>query len=142
MASTDLFKQTIQAYLENRAQTDELFAPVYAKPNKNINDCVKYIYSEVQASGRSGFNDDEIYSMAVHYYDEDDIKPGKVSNVKVVVNHAVELTEDDKEGARLKAIEEYKQGVIRKMEQQHAKPVVKKEKQVLQNSLFGDEGQD
>lgn len=36
MKTTDYFKATIQNYLEQRAQTDELFAPVYAKENKNI----------------------------------------------------------------------------------------------------------
>ena len=41
--ATDYFKMTIQSYLEQRAQTDELFAPVYAKPNKNIDDCILWI---------------------------------------------------------------------------------------------------
>lgn len=66
--ATDYFKMTIQSYLEQRAQTDELFAPVYAKPNKNIDDCVTYILNYVQQSGICGFADDEIYSLALHYY--------------------------------------------------------------------------
>lgn len=40
--ATDYFKATIQQYLEQRAQTDELFAPVYAKTGKNIKDCITY----------------------------------------------------------------------------------------------------
>lgn len=67
--ATDYFKLTIQSYLEQRAQTDELFAPVYAKPNKNIDDCATYILNYVQQSGICGFTDDEIYSLALHYYD-------------------------------------------------------------------------
>ena len=66
--ATDYFKITIQSYLEQRAQTDELFAPVYAKPNKNIDDCITYILNYVQQSGICGFADDEIYSLALHYY--------------------------------------------------------------------------
>ena len=43
MKTTDYFKATIQNYLEQRAQTDGLFAPVYAKPNKNIDDCIGHL---------------------------------------------------------------------------------------------------
>lgn len=32
--ATDYFKATIQNYLEQRAQEDELFAPVFANPKK------------------------------------------------------------------------------------------------------------
>lgn len=51
-------------------------------------------------SGCSGFSDDEIYSMAVHYYDEDNIEVGKPNSCKVVVNHTIELTEEEKAEAR------------------------------------------
>ena len=61
-------KATIQNYLEQRAQEDELFAPVFANPKKNIDECVNYILNTVQKSGINGFTDDEIYSMALHYY--------------------------------------------------------------------------
>lgn len=66
--ATDYFKATIQNYLEQRAQEDELFAPVFANPKKNIDECVNYILNTVQKSGINGFTDDEIYSMALHYY--------------------------------------------------------------------------
>ena len=65
---TDYFKLTIQNYLDARAREDELFAPRYANPKKNIDECVNYILNTVQKSGINGFTDDEIYSMALHYY--------------------------------------------------------------------------
>lgn len=68
--ATDYFKQTIRTYLEQRAETDELFAERYADPKKNIDDCTTYILNQVQASGCHGFADEEIYAMALHYYDE------------------------------------------------------------------------
>lgn len=34
--------------------------------------------------------------MALHYYDEEDIDIGKPVSCKVVVNHTVELTEEEK----------------------------------------------
>ena len=76
MKATDYFKQTIQSYLQRRAQEDELFAPRYANPKKNIDDCITFILNYVKQSGCNGFADDEIYSLALHYYDEDDIDIG------------------------------------------------------------------
>ena len=45
MEKTKTPKQIIQSYLEERAKNDPLFASVYAKPNKNINECLDYILS-------------------------------------------------------------------------------------------------
>lgn len=109
---TDQFKTTIQAHLEKRAAEDSLFAETLKKENKSIDECVNYILSEVKKSGCNGFADEEIFGMAVHYYDEDDIKNIKVNSANVVVNHKVELNEDDlakakEEGIKL-AIEEAK----------------------------------
>ena len=90
---------------------DPLFAPNLQKPNKNIEECITYILNEVQKSGCNGFDDDEIYSMAVHYYDEDNIEIGKPINCRVAVNHVVELTEEEKAEARQEAIQRYQREV-------------------------------
>ena len=104
--ATDYFKRTIQSYLERRAQEDELFAPRLANPKKNIDDCITFILNYVKQSGCNGFTDDEIYSLALHYYDEDDIDIGKpLKNCKVVVNHTIVLTEQEKAEARRKAMQ-------------------------------------
>ena len=92
MKSTEAFKRVIQNYLENRAKEDALFSISFAKENKTIDECINYILSEVQKSGCNGFTDEEIYSMAVHYYDEDDIKDVNPINATVVVNHKVDKT--------------------------------------------------
>ena len=55
-------------------------------------------------SGCNGFSDDEIFGQAVHYYDETDIEVGKPIDCKVIVNHHVELTEEEKTEARKEAI--------------------------------------
>jgi len=104
MKTTDHFKRTIQAYLEQRAVEDELFAVTYDKADKNMEDCITYILNEVQRSGCNGFTDGEVYSMAVHYYDEDKIEVGKPIDCQVVVNHVVKLTEEEKAEARQEAI--------------------------------------
>lgn len=104
MKASTHFQTEIQSYLEQRAEYDELFARSYRNPLKNIEDCITYILNEVQKSGCNGFADDEIFGMAVHYYDEADIEIGKSIDCKVVVNHAVELTEEEKAEARKEAI--------------------------------------
>lgn len=100
------FKDVIQDYLAKRAENDVLFAVRFLKPNKNIDDCITYILNTVQKSGCAGFEDDEIYSMAVHYYDEDDIQIGTSVQCSVVINHEVELTYDEREEARQSAIKQ------------------------------------
>lgn len=135
MKTTDHFKRTIQAYLEQRASEDKLFAVAYRKEGKNMNDCVTYILNTVKASGCNGFTDGEIYSMAVHYYDEDDIEVGKPLSCQVSVNHVVELTEEEKAEARKRAVEQYQQAELRKMQERTKKPTAKQETQV-QPSLF------
>ena len=68
MKGTEHFTRTIAEYLNQRAAAAPLFGPNLMKPNKNIEDCITYIVNEVKKSGCYGFADDEIYSMAVHFY--------------------------------------------------------------------------
>ena len=68
MKVSEQFKSTIKAYLDNMAAVDSLFAPVYQKPTKNIDNCITYILNQVKKSGCNGFTDGEIYYQAVHYY--------------------------------------------------------------------------
>lgn len=105
MKASPHFKTTIQNHLDGLAAKDELFAETLKKPKKNIDDCITYILNQVKELGYNGFEDDEIFGMAVHYYDEDDIKVGKPISGNIVVNHKVELTAEDKEVAKQKAID-------------------------------------
>lgn len=103
MKSTEHFKHTIETYFRDRAETDELFAVSFSNPDKTIEQCITYILNCVQKSGCNGFAD-EIYSMAVHYWDEPDIEIGSPINCNVIVNHTVELSAEEKEQARQNAI--------------------------------------
>ena len=114
MKGTENFKRTIQSYLEERAKVDELFAKSYAKPNKNIDDCITFILNEVQKSGCNGFEDDEIFGMAVHYYDEDNLSVGEKISCDVVVNHKVELSEEEKQELKEKARKDFYQEQLSK----------------------------
>lgn len=135
MKSTAYFTRTILTYLEQRAEADPLFAKSFAKTDKNIDDCITYILNTVQKSGCNGFTDIEVYSMAVHYYDEDIIEIGNPMNsCQIAVNHVVELTEEEKAEARQEAIKKLQNEAYTKMKQP-----VKKAKRVELNpqpSLF------
>ena len=134
MKATDYFKQTIQNYLELRAESDALFVPRYHNPRKSIDDCITYILNEVRRSGCNGFADDEIYSMALHYYDEEDIDVGKPINCKVVVNHTIELTEEEKQQAHEQALRRAEQEAYNKLTQH--KSITKKESAPQMAMLF------
>jgi len=134
--ATDYFKLTIQRYLEQRAQSDELFAPRYADPKKNMDDCITYILNYVQQSGVNGFADDEIYSLALHYFDEDGIDIGKPVNCNVVVNHTIVLTEEEKAEARQRAIQKVQDEAYAKMKQSSAKPKAKQPETNTVPNLF------
>ena len=138
MNGTEQFTRTIAKYLNLRVATDPLFAPNLAKPHKNIEDCITYILKQVQQSACNGFEDDEIYSMAVHYYDEDDLEVGSPVACHVVVNHTLVLTEEEKAEARKQAIQQYQAQELRRL--QEPKRVKAKastdSEQVPQPSLF------
>jgi hypothetical protein len=141
MKTSEAFKKTIREYLEQRAKEDQLFAASYAKENKNIDECCNYILQEVQKSGCNGFSDDEIFSMAIHYYDEDGIKNIIPVNAKVVVNHVVELTEEEKRSAKEAALKEYEAKEMKKIEEDRKKKLEKKaekaaKENILQPTLF------
>lgn len=135
MKSTVYFTRTILTYLEKRAETDAQFAESFAKPDKNIDDCITYILNTVQKSGCNGFTDIEVYSMAVHYYDEDIIEVGNPMNgCQIAVNHIVELTEEEKVEARKDAIQKAQNDAYNRMMQPKKK--AKRVEMNNQPSLF------
>ena len=117
MSGTEQFTRTIAEYLNLRAATDPLFASKLMKPHKNIEDCITYILRQVQQSGCNGFEDDEIYSMAIHYYDEDDLEVGSPVACHVVVNHTIVLSEEEKTEARKQAIQQYQAQELRRLQE-------------------------
>ncbi|WP_270634722.1 PcfK-like family protein [Parabacteroides goldsteinii] len=111
MKGTDHFKRTIQMYLEQRAEEDTLFAKKYRNPAKNIDECVTHILNYVQ--------------KRIHYYEENEIEVGKPMNCQVVVNHVVELTEEEKAEARQNAARRYQEEELRKLQNRNRPPARK-----------------
>lgn len=131
------FEQTIKAYLDKRAETDSLFAEKYKNEKKNIAECCKFIISQVHKMGVCGLTDEEVYGIAVHYYDEENV--GNIDKVdcKVVVNHSVELTQEEKEQLKKEAQEKFISEQIANMKKPKVtKPAEKKESVELQLEMF------
>lgn len=138
MKGTENFKAIIEKHLNGLAENDALFSETLKKPNKNIDDCVTYILNTVKESGCNGFSDDEVFNMAVHYYDEEDIKPGDKISGSVVVNHSVDLTDEEIAAAKDKA---YQNIIAEETEKIRKKPAAKsgakkEETKVKEPSLF------
>lgn len=148
------FKDSINAYLDQRTQSDPLFATSYQKEGKSIDECCNYIVQEVQKMQVNGLADDEVFGLAVHYYDEDNLGEIKAVNCKVVVNHTVELTEEEKEQARKDALAEFQKEEVAKLrsekketeEKEKKKAPAKPKPEASFNSPslfdFGDEGEE
>ena len=135
---TRAFNDTIKAYLEERAENDALFAVKFANPSKSVEECVTFILNEVKKSGCCGFTDAEVYGMATHYYDEEEIEVGNPINCQVVVNHTVELTAEEKEQARQDAINKLRDEEMAKMRRPKTseKKTTENNPQIAQPSLF------
>lgn len=144
------FRDTIKAWLDGRAATDEFFARSYENPDKSFDACIDYILTTVKSSGCNGFTDDEIFGMALHYYDEED--PGKIQHgisAQCVVNHRVELTEAEIAEAKQKALDKITEDEVKKEKEAKKRAAEKlrekaeeKRKQLEaegQFSLFGED---
>ena len=149
MSKQNPLKEAIQSYLDERAKVDELFAVAYKKKNKNIDECFAYIMGEalkesspvVPGVEGCGMDNDVVYGMAVHYYDEDDIKVNKLpSNVRASASTTtpvkpVKLAEEDEKRAHEEAIKrltEKQYALLKKKPSRSKKEVT----EVQQMSLF------
>ncbi len=92
------FESAIKEYLDARAKEDVKFAEKYSNEKKSIEECCRFILGEMKkkaAGGMYGATDAEVFGLAVHYYDEEDIKVEKNVSAEVVINR--ELTEEEKQ---------------------------------------------
>lgn len=137
MKGSDAFEATIGEYLKVRANTDEKFAEEMKKEGKSVHECCNFILNTVKKSGANGFCDDEIFSLAVHYYDEDFTEKDLLKEISgtVVVNHKVELTEEDKKEIEQKAKDDYYAECVRKQKEAN-RPKPKKKEVVETPDLF------
>lgn len=136
-------KTKIKNYLDERAKNDELFAKAYAKPNKSIDECYKYVLGEARKKGTEvGMTAEEVYGLSVHYYDEDDIKINPVSGyVQASASDddetkEVKLTAEEEKQAREEAIHRLAEEQYQKMKKRPQRARKEENESVQQMSLF------
>ena len=69
-------------YLGQLLKTREDIKEQLAKPNKDLGECMNYLMSCARKTVKGQYavlSDDEALSMAIHYYDEDDIVVDRIS---------------------------------------------------------------
>lgn len=137
MKGTDNFKKAISDYLDSFETQDPLFAQRRREVNRSIDDIVKYIINEVYKSGNNGFDDAEIYGMAIHAAEEADLLIGNCINPsRCVVNHHVELTEEEKREQRELALKRYQDEEYRKYQERNQRKAASKSQSEPQPTLF------
>lgn len=97
----DLAIKQIGDYLRQRAETDPSVAANLKKEKKSLAECWKYIMGEAFAKAKrngstrnSYLTDNEVYGMAIHYYDEDNIKINPLNGVKSTKTEASKETSE------------------------------------------------
>lgn len=107
MKGSEKFLETIQNHLLELSNENKPLEEALDNVKKNMQDCIAYIFNTVKKSGLTGFDDQEIYDMAIEYYLTDEIEIGdKNIQSQVIVNRMPILTEEEKAQAKQKAIEE------------------------------------
>lgn len=134
------FENVIMVYLKRLADRDETFREKLENEKKSISECCDFIASEVNRMGVCGLTDAEVFGLAVHYYDEEEVKIDlkNVREYHAVANQPIELTDEEKEEARKKALEDYQRQMYNEyLQKNKKKEVMKKENtQAVQLSLF------
>lgn len=132
-------------YLDCMANQDAEFAGLYANKEKSLDECLLYIqatmYEKAKKEAEDGKkqavclapSDDEIFSLAVRYYYDTDLKVEGTSfdNVKILSMAATSFTDEEKAQMRQEAIKEYQQQVIadeRKKERERKEKKAKEKK--------------
>lgn len=103
-------------YLKKRAETDPSVKNNLQKENKSLNECWDYVLGEVAKTmyrngkfGCAAGDDEDLYALAVHYYDEDEIKIETLpSDMKVETKMDEEKKEAESEPKKLPKKEKVK----------------------------------
>lgn len=115
------FEEAIRKHLEQLAERDELFRSVFAKENKSIEECCRYILSEARKRGTAvAMSDEEVYGLALHYYDEDNLRVPSAAAVARVATPEVKLSKKEKEEIETQARLNYENECRLKLKQAEA----------------------
>lgn len=146
MKSSNAVMDVVRNYMEERCASDPILAIKYANPAKSIEKALNYVASEVQKSGLTIMDSDSVFSLILHYYDEN---LEDVPNVNCKIAVAKELTDTERAEAKEQAMEQYKEEQLRELRRQsqpkatppkHTITAPKAGEEInVQPNLFGDD---
>lgn len=145
--------EAIKAHLDGVAAGDPVFAEKLKNPKKSLKECIQYIQGEVfheyvKGATRNGVacaapSRAEVFGMAVHYYDEEDVKIRAISAPHSGSGKTEkELTEEEKAKIQKAAEAKYEAEVMKDIREREAKKfekIYKKAKKPFIGLVFGDE---
>ena len=139
MNATEFFKKRVGDFLQVLANTKEDFAPKQANEKKSLDECCNFIMNSVKQMNVAGLDDEDVYALAVEYYESDNPDPKLLKSVKctVVSNQRSELTEEDKAALEQKAKDDYYAECLAKQREGNKPKKRTQAPQVEQPSLFG-----
>lgn len=106
---TKCFQQRIEAWLKTEMEKDPQFAEVVrSNPKKTVQGACNYVLKCAKESKQCGYDDDEVYGMVRHFFDEGDITdPGDQNPSRIVVSGHIDLSESEKAEAMANAERQY-----------------------------------
>lgn len=129
---TPSFRRSIERMLNDRATRDQAFAAKFAEAidgGKSITECCEYIASEVFRRKITAITAQEVEGIAVHYFDEDDIRtrtfaPAPGGSVVITADEAevASLSAEEVEEAKKEAKERFIRAEMEKMTSTTRKP--------------------
>ncbi len=111
----EAFKKHIEAYIQGQIEADPMFADIYNKSERSIEDCITFLLNWVKAGGMQIVAKEEIYGQVIHFYTEN-LDPGAKLSAHVVCATRAELTEEEKEEARQEALKQYQKEELAKLQ--------------------------
>ena len=81
------FKEWLQGQLKEMAATDDNFKARFEDEKKSLEECMQYIFEKAKEEAKNekcvGIEHTDVLNWAVHYYQEEDVKPKENVQAKV-----------------------------------------------------------
>ena len=129
MIGSEFFEQRIKEFIDGQAAKDEAFAAKVNSTKRTVKDCAAWMIEQLaldfKKTGKMGYDDSEIYGMALHFYDEPELKAkGNLSFQGLIMSNQsatrkkepkVELTAEERKEARERAKAQYQNEQVAKL---------------------------
>ena len=143
MIGSEMFIERIQEFIDKQIAEDAAFAEKVRNTKRTVNDCASWMIEKLaqdfQKTGKMGYDDSEIYGLALHFFDEPNLKAkGNLNFQGLIMSNRPatrpykprELTDEGKARLDDAAREQYKNEQLNKLRMQEQKEREKEEKRI------------